>query len=81
MAIETYMAYADDDWASLDACVALLKETGHPMSKRTLGRLLTRRGVRTELRREGGSGRTRGASFSSVLELHRDWVDGQDRLN
>ena len=72
----TFMSpYIAGDEISLSDAVALLAETGHPISKSTLERQCRAQGV-TLIRR----GRPNYASWSDLLRVHKAWVhDRRDR--
>ncbi|MEU5741992.1 hypothetical protein ABZ784_28870 [Streptomyces tendae] len=63
------------DETKMDDAVALLHETGHPISKSTLERQCRARGVTLTKR-----GRANYASWSDVLIVHAAWVDSRDDL-
>lgn len=73
MAIEHCAPHTDPDAiqdpATFDQVAALLGETGWPVSKSTLRRLIREAGRPVERH-----GRTDYVSYSDALELHRDYV-------
>lgn len=78
MAIETLFTTSPyrshtSDMRPLQEISDLLKETGHPASVSTLRRWIVKHGLRT-LRR----GRADCASFTAILQVHRDEVAARD---
>ena len=73
MAVSYMSPYIAADETPLSEAVELFAETGHPVSKSTLERLCRKSGV--QLTRHG---RTNFASWSDLLQLHRDWVLGKN---
>jgi hypothetical protein len=71
--ISPYVPSGDE--TKMDDAVALLEETGHPISKSTLERQCRARGVRLTRR-----GRANYASWTDVLEVHAKWVDARDDI-
>ena len=71
MAATFISPYAASDEISIGDGVALLKETGHPISKSTLERQCRARGVQLVRR-----GRSNFASWTALLKVHAAWVDG-----
>lgn len=64
------------DLESLEDLAALLAETGHPVSTKTIDRWIKNRDLYTERR---GPKRKIYASHTDILEAHRDWVHSRAR--
>ncbi|MEU8682943.1 hypothetical protein [Streptomyces sp. NPDC048611] len=60
-----------DDLVTIEEALAFVAQSGHPMSRTTLNRLIGRRRIRVARR-----GRRNVVSMSDVLVAHRDWLDG-----
>jgi hypothetical protein len=65
--------YVASDEISLGDAVLLFRETGHPITVRTLQRQCRLRKV--PLARHG---RADHASWTDLLKVHADWVDARD---
>lgn len=57
------------DPVTLEEAVELFRETGHPISKSTLERLIRQKGFATER-----VGKTGYVSYTDLLEAHAEWV-------
>jgi hypothetical protein len=72
MAVSHMSSLVPVDEISLNEAIELFAETGHPIKKDTLTRQCRKRGVVLESR-----GRHSYGSWTDLLKVHRDWVNGR----
>ena len=77
MAIQTVPPHpVPVDLYTIQEISGLLRQTGHPASDTTIRRWVAARGLYVEYHRRHGR-RYAYASFTEIMEVHRDWVAGR----